>query len=106
MIGLGTWTGKVHTMFFSGSVTFTIGEKNGAYDFSMNLPEGATKLPEFSFREIKEEGDSLLAVAEVSLLPGKTIDIKLTFTGDQMNGYLKIPFLGKIDLKNFSRVQA
>ncbi len=104
MIGLGTWTGKVNTMFFSGDVTFTIGEKDGGYDFSMNLPEGAAKLPEFSFREIKEEGDTLRAVAEVSLLPGKTVDVQLTFQDDTMNGFLKVPFLGKIDLKNFTRV--
>ena len=105
MIGIGTWTGKVHTMFFSGDITFTIGEKDGSYDFSIHMPQGgSSKLPEFQIKEVREEVNSLLATAEVSLLPGKTVDIKLTFDGDKMNGSLKIPFIGKIDLKNFTKI--
>lgn len=104
MIGIGKWTGKVNTIFFGGEVSLLIQDKNGAYDFALEFPgEMKKKLPEIVFKEIKEEGNTLNATAEIALLPGKTVEASLTFEGDVMNGILKIPFMGKISLENFKR---
>lgn len=62
-------------------------------------------IPEFQIKEIKEENDDTLhAIANVEMLPGKDIDVALTFAGDTFNGVIKVPFLGKIKLNNGYRL--
>ena len=53
---------------------------------------------------IVDSGGTLDAKATVAILPGKEIDIHLTFDEDGCNGYLKIPFVGKIKIKNAVRI--
>ena len=103
MIGLGKWVGQVNTVFFGGKISVSILDKDGSYDFSIELPENVKSLPDVHFHDVKEEGNTLSAVAEVGMLPGKTIDISLTFDGDTMNGLLKVPFIGKVRLENFKK---
>lgn len=104
MLGIGTWRGNVNTIFFNGEVSLSIEDNNGSYGFSMQLPEEIKKIPEVSFKSFEEDGNTLTAKAEVSLMPGKTVDVVMNFDGDTMNGVLKIPFIGKIDLNEFKRV--
>ena len=102
MIGMGNWGGHVDTMFFKGDVKFTITDNGGEYGFELHM-DGP--IPEFQIKEIKEENDDTLhAIANVEMLPGKDIDVALTFAGDTFNGVIKVPFLGKIKLNNGYRL--
>ena len=102
MIGIGNWGCHVDTMFFKGDVKFTITDNGGEYGFEHHM-DGP--IPEFQIKEIKEENDDTLhAIANVEMLPGKDIDVALTFAGDTFNGVIKVPFLGKIKLNNGYRL--
>ena len=111
MIGIGNWGCHVDTMFFKGDVKFTITDNGGEYGFELHM-DGP--IPEFQIKEIKEENDAyysqvmssvdLTAIANVEMLPGKDIDVALTFAGDTFNGVIKVPFLGKIKLNNGYRL--
>ena len=50
---------------------------------------------DITITEFEEDDDTLDAKATVAILPGKEIDVHLTFDDDGCNGYLKIPFVGK-----------
>ena len=104
MIGIGKWEGSVNTMLYSGEVSFRIVDKNGEYDVEFDLPEGVTNAPQFSISEVEESGNTLNAKVDISLLPGKKVDISMDFDGDTMNGVIKIPFIGKVKLENFKRI--
>ena len=104
MIGLGKWGGRVDTIFFKGDVVIIISDKDGEYDFGIELDAANIDIPDFRFYDITEEGNVLKGKGEVSLLPGKVIDAELTFEGDTMSGFLKIPYVGKIKIKDGKKV--
>ncbi len=104
MLGLGKWLAKIDNMFFKGDAVFTISGSDGNYDFKLELPNGEFDIPDIDIYDITEDGDTLNAKATVSLLPGKEIDVSLTFCGDSCNGFLKIPFIGKIKLKDAQKI--
>lgn len=98
MIGIGTWACKVDTMFFKGEVKFKIYDDNGKYGFDMVI-DGP--VPKFEIKNVTESnGNTLSAIGTVEMLPGKEIEGTLTFNGDKFEGVLKVPFLGKIKLKD------
>ena len=101
MIGLGTWACTVNTMFYSGEVKVKIFDDNGNYGFKLDVP-GVT-IPDITVEKVTEDGDTVEAVTRTSLLPGKDIDISVTFDGDEFTGFVKIPFIGKIKLKDGRR---
>ncbi len=103
MIGLGKWGGRVDTIFFKGDVVLIIADKDGQYDFDIEL-NADIDIPDFRFYDIVEEGNTLKGKGEVSLLPGKVIDAELTFNGDTMDGFLKIPYVGKIKIKDGKKI--
>ncbi len=102
MIGIGKWSCHVDTMFFRGEAFFTIKDNNGVYGWELDVP--GVDVPEIEIKDITEDGNTLTAVANVDLLPGKNIDITATFDGDTVEGLIKIPFIGKIKLKDGKRV--
>lgn len=102
MIGLGKWVCHVDTMFFRGDANLHLFDNNGAYGFELSLPD--MDIPEVVIKDISEDGNTLHAIANVDLLPGKDIDVTLTFEGDTMEGLLKVPFIGKIKLKDGKKV--
>lgn len=80
MIGIGTWSCSVDTMFFAGDIKFRVGDKDGQYDLAI-LMDGP--VPSYTVKSVAEEnGDTLHIVGNVELLPGKDIDITVTFAGD------------------------
>ena len=97
------YTAKINNMFFKGDAVFGITYTNGKYDMEIDL-EGADFEMPIEITEATEDGDTLMAKATTQLLPDKEIDILLTFENDVCNGYLKIPFIGKIKIKDASRV--
>ncbi|MCR5484744.1 MAG: hypothetical protein K6F09_04040 [Clostridiales bacterium] len=102
MIGLGKWLCHVNTMLFRGDAYITIFDDGGKYGFSLDV-QGAD-IPGLNIKDVKEDGNTLTASAETSMLPGKEIPISLTFDGDTVSGTAKIPFIGNIKLKDGKRV--
>ena len=102
MIGLGNWACKVNSMFFSGEVTFTISDNDGEYGFEITLP--GIELPDFTLNSVEEDDDTLTIIASTSILPDKEAEAVLTFDGDEFDGFLKVPFLGKIKFKDGHRI--
>ena len=103
MIGLGKWTGEIDTSILSGSATVEIKNNNGEYDFSVTVPS-LKKLPNFRVFDIKEEGNQLSGKAEIDLMGKMIVDVCVEITGDAFTGYFKVPFIGKIEIKNGRKI--
>lgn len=103
MIGLGKWTGEIETSLISGSAIVEISDNNGEYDFSVTVPS-LKKLPNFKVYDIKEEGNRLSGKAEIELMGKMNVDISVEINGDAFTGYLQVPFLGKIEIKNGKKI--
>ncbi|HOD02359.1 MAG: hypothetical protein BWY46_01807 [Firmicutes bacterium ADurb.Bin300] len=103
MIGLGNWLAHVDTMFFKGDAIIKVYDKNGEYGFDLELPSDMD-IPEFKIYDITEDGNTLNAKASVDLLQGKEIDLSFTFEGDTASGFLKIPYIGKIKIKEAKKI--
>jgi len=104
MIGLGKWVYSVNTVFLNGDVTLGIFDDNGDYKIEVLQIESDSDIPEFRFYDVVEDGNTLTAKGEVSLLPGSALDLFLEFTDDTMNGFLKVPYVGKIKVKDAKRI--
>ncbi|MBO5409864.1 MAG: hypothetical protein J6A60_01230 [Clostridia bacterium] len=102
MIGLGKWACNVNTMFFSGEVKIEVFDDNGSYGFKLDIP--GIEIPDIDIKKIEEDGDTINAVAQTSLLPGKDVELTITFDEDEFDGFLKVPFLGKIKFKDGHRI--
>ncbi len=103
MIGLGKWTGDIETSMISGSAIVEITDNNGEYDFSVTVPS-LKKLPNFRVYNIKENGNSLSGKAEIDLMGKMTVDVSVEINGDIFTGYIKVPFFGKIEIKNGRKI--
>ena len=103
MIGLGNWSVSVDTMMFRGDALVTISDKGGNYDFAVRVSK-LEKMPPFTVDSVTEDGNTLSLLVSTPLLNGKQIAIEMTFEGDTLTGFAKIPLLGKIRFKNGHRV--
>ncbi len=102
MIGIGKWAFSIDTMMFRGDAVLTIEDKDGAYAFSVEVKD--LTVPGYEVVNVKEDGSTLTADIKTVVLPGKEIPISLTFEGDTLTGFAKVPLLGKIKLKNGRKV--
>ena len=102
MIGLGKWVCSVSSMLFSGEVKMEIFDDNGSYGFKLDIPN--VKIPDVTVKEVKEDGTDVTVTVQTSMLPGKDIVLNATFDGDTFEGVLKIPFVGKVKLKDGRRL--
>lgn len=102
MIGLGKWACNVNTMFFSGEAKIRVFDNNGSYGFELEVP--GVSVPDITVKNIEEDDDTIKAVVQTSLLPDKDIDLFVAFDGDEFDGYVKIPFLGKVKFKDGHRI--
>ncbi len=103
MIGLGKWSGEIDTSLLSGSATVEISDNNGDYDFSVSVPS-LKKLPKFRVFDIKEDGNRLSGKAEIELMGKMIVDVCVEINGDTFTGYFKVPFMGKIEIKNGKKI--
>lgn len=101
MVGLGKWACTVDSMFFRGEATINILDKDGEYDFELELP--GIDVPEYTIKSIDLTDDTLSAVVNIAML-GKDAQLDIDFDEDSFTGILKIPFIGKIKLKDGHRV--
>lgn len=104
MIGLGKWKYHVATVFLTGDVVLSISDVNGEYKIEIQSIEADADIPEFRFYDVAENDNTLTAKGEVSLLPGSLLDLSLTFEGDTMTGYLQVPYVGKIRIKDGKKI--
>lgn len=103
MIGLGKWTGDIETSMLCGNAMVEITDNNGEYDFSVTVPS-LKKLPNFRVFDIKEEGNQLSGKAEIDLMGKMIVDVCVEINGDTFTGYFKVPFIGKIEIKNGRKI--
>ena len=100
MIGLGKWTAKVNTLFFSGYINAEIKDNNGEYEVDFDLPE-KFKNVEIKYYDIHDDGkNTLRGKAEVSLLAGKVFELEAVFDSDKVEATLFLPFLGNKQIKS------
>ncbi|MCL2530784.1 MAG: hypothetical protein FWE40_01330 [Oscillospiraceae bacterium] len=102
MVGLGKWKFFVDTMFYRGDAVLMVGEKNGKYDIDISLT--GVEIPDFSINDMKAEGNTVTGNVQTSMMKGKDIPFSCTFEGDTANGMLKVPFMGKIALKDGKKI--
>ena len=96
MIGIGKWEASINTMLFQGTGRVTISDKNGQYDFKLEIV--GENVPTFRVTDVVVEGNTLRAVAESDMFKGKKIPVTATFDGDSVVGTAKLPFIGNIKL--------
>lgn len=96
MIGIGKWEASINTKLFRGTGRVTISDKNGQYDFKLEIV--GENVPTFRVTDVVEEGNTLRAVAESDMFKGKKIPVTATFDGDSVVGTAKLPFIGNIKL--------
>lgn len=94
---------KINNMFFKGEAVFGITYTDGKYGMDIDLDDADFEMPvEITDAEVDE--NTLFAKATTPILPEKEIDITLTFEDEKCNGFLKIPFVGKVKIKDAVRV--
>lgn len=104
MLGIGKWLCKVNSMFYRGDVTLNIADNNGEYDITIEI-DADFDMPDYKIFDVVTEGNTVTAKAEVSLLPGKIIDVSFTIDENEvLSGVLKVPFMGKIKITEGRKV--
>ncbi len=103
MLGIGKWLCKVNSMFYRGEVTLNIADNNGEYDITIEI-DADFDMPDYKIYDVVTEGNTVTAKAEVSLLPGKVVDVSFTIENDVLTGVLKVPFMGKIKITDGQKV--
>ncbi len=81
---------------------FNIYSTDGEYGFRIDIPD--IKAPEIIVKDVEEDEDKITVTAETSLLPGKDVILFLEFDDDTCEGYVKVPLVGKIKLKNGKKI--
>ncbi len=102
MIGLGTWEARIDTMFYRGTARVKIYDDNGQYGFEVTVP--GVDVPDISVVSIEEEAEHISAVVTTSVLPGKEINLDVDIDGDDLFGFVKVPYFGKVKLKDAHRI--
>lgn len=104
MIGLGKWMGEIETSLISGSAIVEISDNNGEYAFSVETNSMKT-IPNFTVYDIVEKGNTLSGKADIEFMGKVTVEVFVEFISDiAFVGYIKVPFLGKIEIKNGKKI--
>ena len=103
-IGLGSWEGRVSTLFFKGTVHCNVAYENGAYQFSLEIPD--VPVPAYTITSVqKVSSDTLEVHAEIKDLQNREAVLTATFHGDSFDCTVKIPFFGKVKIKDGRRAK-
>lgn len=94
---------KINNMFFKGDAVFGVTCINGKYGMEIDLEDADYDIP-VEITEATEDGEMFIAKATTSLMPDRTVDITLSFENGKCNGFLKIPFIGKVKIKDAVKV--
>ena len=104
MIGLGTWKFNLKTMVFTGEVRLEIFDNGGEYGLRILQPQMET--PQITVKDLVETADTITAVISTPLLPHADLKLEAVFSGDTVEGSVKVPFLGKVPVKGTRVVDA
>lgn len=104
MLGIGKYKAQINNMFFKGEAIFELIDKGGKYDIKIELEDKDIDMPAIVIEEASAEDNTLIAKATSPEFPGKAVDISLTFEDDKCNGFLKIPFVGKVKIKDAVKI--
>ena len=105
MVFTGKWKADINNMFYKGEAFLTLDEKDGGYTMDIELPQLDENIGEITVLEAETDDSSFIAKVETSALPGKPIDVNLEFDDDVCSGFIKIPFIGKIKIKDAEKVE-
>jgi len=97
----GKWACTIDSMLFRGEATVNIFEKDGNYDFELDI--SGIDIPEYTVKSVDIGENHLKAVIYIAML-GKNADLDIDFDDTSFSGIFKIPFIGKIKLKNGHRI--
>lgn len=103
MIGLGKWKCSVTHTFYNGDAYLIIGDNNGEYTFDVEFP-GADNMPAFEAINIVENGNCIDGELKVDKIPMK-MKFHAEINGDLLDGSIKVPFVGDVEIKNAEKVQ-
>lgn len=103
MINAVSYKADICNGYFKGDTSLKITYENGNYIFEI-VGDSLDFDTNIEIKEISESECTLTARLEMGFMPGKIADIRLTFTDDTCNGYLKIPFIGKIKIANAVKI--
>jgi len=103
MIGLGTWKFTVDTAIYKGDALLHIKDNDGQYDMKCELV-GMDKAGMDAVTIAEEGENTLTGIAATNLLKGKDIPFTVTFENGVANGFLKVPFIGKLKLKDGQKI--
>lgn len=104
MLGIGKYKAQINNMFFKGEAIFELIDKGGKYDIQIELEDKDIDMPEIIIEDTSVEDNTLNAKATSPTFPGKEVDVSLTFEDDKCNGFLKIPFVGKVKIKDAVKI--
>ncbi len=104
MLGIGKYRAQINNMFFKGEAIFEFKDNGGKYDIEIELKDADVDMPEIIISDTVEDNNTLTAKATSPMFPGKEVDISLTFENDKCNGFLKIPFVGKVKIKDAVKI--
>ena len=104
MIGLGKYKADINNMFFKGEAIFELKDNNGKYEIEIELEDKDIEMPDIDIVDAEEDDNTLTAKATSPEFPGKAVDVSLTFEDDKCNGFLKIPFVGKVKIKDAVKI--
>ncbi|MBO5895654.1 MAG: hypothetical protein J6Q83_00010 [Clostridia bacterium] len=104
MIGLGKYKADINNMFFKGEAIFELKDNNGKYEIEIELEDKDIEMPDINIVDAEEDGNTLTAKATSPEFPGKAVDVSLTFEDEKCNGFLKIPFVGKVKIKDAVKI--
>ncbi len=104
MIDFGKYKVHVDNMFYTGDAVFELEKDGDKYEFELEVFDTDFEIKDIVIFDVIEDGNNITAKAEVPILKGKPIDVNLTFENGKCNGFLKIPFVGKIKIKDAVKI--
>lgn len=104
MLGIGKYKAQINNMFFKGEAIFEFIDNGGKYDLKVELEDKDVDMPEIIIADTSVEDNTLIAKATSPMFPGKDVDVNLTFEDNKCNGFLKIPFVGKVKIKDAEKI--
>ncbi len=105
MIGLGRWSCGLDTPLVEEDGVVQISERDGNYAFRLLAKD--KNIPDYKVESIREkDGDTLIITITIEGLPEESkVRICATFTDTELTGYVRLPFIGKINIINGKRIK-
>ena len=105
MIGLGRWSCGLDTPMVEDDGVVQISEKDGNYVFRLIARD--KNIHDYKVDSIREkDGNTLIITITIEGLPEESkVHICATFTDTELTGYVRLPFIGKINIINGKKIK-